>query len=190
MFRLPPDEPVPVFHRHRSAAPVMVLDRSYTDQLCRPLESSGQNGPGARPHRVARRGAVRHPVRLAVPALHVDRVALSRRLRARRHPHVARRPARRMVHVVEAIFYAVLMIPVSLAPWRLGVTNAFYAIPATAARPGVSRVHAPLRAHPARQDRRRKPHVSPRSAQGERALLAAAVHHAHALREGEGVAVR
>jgi len=34
--------------------------------------------------------------------------------------------------VVEAIFYAVLMIPVSLAPWRLGVTSAAYAIPATA----------------------------------------------------------
>ncbi len=34
--------------------------------------------------------------------------------------------------VVEALFYAVLMIPVSLAPWRLGVTSAFYAIPAAA----------------------------------------------------------
>ena len=34
--------------------------------------------------------------------------------------------------VVEAVFYAVLMIPVSLAPWRLGVTSAAYAIPATA----------------------------------------------------------
>ena len=33
--------------------------------------------------------------------------------------------------VVEAVFYAVLMIPVSLAPWRLGVTGAVYAIPAT-----------------------------------------------------------
>jgi len=33
--------------------------------------------------------------------------------------------------VVEAVFYAVLMIPVSLAPWRLGVTSAVYAIPAT-----------------------------------------------------------
>ena len=33
--------------------------------------------------------------------------------------------------VVEAVFYAVLMIPVSLAPWRLGVTGAIYAIPAT-----------------------------------------------------------
>ena len=28
--------------------------------------------------------------------------------------------------VVEALFYAVLMIPVSLAPWRLGVTSAAY----------------------------------------------------------------
>ena len=34
--------------------------------------------------------------------------------------------------VVEAVFYAGLMIPVSLAPWRLGVTGAVYAIPATA----------------------------------------------------------
>lgn len=34
--------------------------------------------------------------------------------------------------VVEAVFYAVLMIPVSLAPWWLGVTGAVYAIPATA----------------------------------------------------------
>ena len=34
--------------------------------------------------------------------------------------------------VAEAIFYAVLMIPVSLWPWRLGVTSAVYAIPATA----------------------------------------------------------
>ncbi len=33
--------------------------------------------------------------------------------------------------VVEALFYAVLMIPVSLAPWRLGLTGAVYAIPAT-----------------------------------------------------------
>jgi len=34
--------------------------------------------------------------------------------------------------VVEALFYAVLMIPVSLAPWKLGMAGAFYAIPATA----------------------------------------------------------
>ena len=34
--------------------------------------------------------------------------------------------------VVEAVFYAVLMIPVSLAPWRLGMTGAIYVIPATA----------------------------------------------------------
>ena len=34
--------------------------------------------------------------------------------------------------VVEALFYAVLMIPVSLAPWRLGLTGAVYVIPATA----------------------------------------------------------
>jgi len=30
--------------------------------------------------------------------------------------------------VVEALFYAVLMIPVSLAPWRLGITGATYAV--------------------------------------------------------------
>ena len=52
---------------------------------------------GSRPHRVARRRALRHPLRLAVSAFHVDRMALPRRLRPRRHSHVARRPARRMV---------------------------------------------------------------------------------------------
>ena len=34
--------------------------------------------------------------------------------------------------VIEALFYAVVMIPVSLAPWRLHMTGAVYAIPATA----------------------------------------------------------
>jgi protoheme IX farnesyltransferase len=34
--------------------------------------------------------------------------------------------------VVEALFYAVVMIPVSLAPWRLGMTGATYAVLATA----------------------------------------------------------
>jgi protoheme IX farnesyltransferase len=29
---------------------------------------------------------------------------------------------------VEALFYAVLMIPVSLAPWRLGITGVTYAV--------------------------------------------------------------
>ncbi|HUN83931.1 MAG TPA: heme o synthase [Terracidiphilus sp.] len=33
--------------------------------------------------------------------------------------------------VVEALFYAVLMIPVSLAPWRLGLTGPTYAVLAT-----------------------------------------------------------
>ena len=33
--------------------------------------------------------------------------------------------------VVEALFYAVAMIPVSLLPWRLGMTGTVYAIPAT-----------------------------------------------------------
>jgi protoheme IX farnesyltransferase len=34
--------------------------------------------------------------------------------------------------VVEALFYAVLMIPVSLAPWWLGVTGVAYVVPAAA----------------------------------------------------------
>lgn len=34
--------------------------------------------------------------------------------------------------VVEALFYAVVMIPVSLAPWRLGMAGPVYAFPATA----------------------------------------------------------
>jgi protoheme IX farnesyltransferase len=33
--------------------------------------------------------------------------------------------------VVEALFYAIVMIPVSLAPWKLGMTGTSYAIPAT-----------------------------------------------------------
>jgi protoheme IX farnesyltransferase len=33
--------------------------------------------------------------------------------------------------VVEALFYAVIMVPVSLAPWRLGVAGPAYAIAAT-----------------------------------------------------------
>ena len=33
--------------------------------------------------------------------------------------------------VVEALFYAVVMIPVSLAPWKLGMAGPIYAIPAT-----------------------------------------------------------
>lgn len=32
--------------------------------------------------------------------------------------------------VIEALFYAVLMIPVSLAPWKLGITGAAYAVAA------------------------------------------------------------
>jgi len=32
--------------------------------------------------------------------------------------------------VVEALFYAVVMIPVSLAPWKLGMTGTVYAVPA------------------------------------------------------------
>lgn len=34
--------------------------------------------------------------------------------------------------VIEALFYAVLMIPVSLAPWRLGMTGVTYAVLASA----------------------------------------------------------
>jgi protoheme IX farnesyltransferase len=33
--------------------------------------------------------------------------------------------------VVEAMFYAIVMIPVSLAPWKLGMTGAIYAFPAS-----------------------------------------------------------
>ncbi len=33
--------------------------------------------------------------------------------------------------VIEAVFYAALMIPVSLAPWWLGMTGVAYAVPAT-----------------------------------------------------------
>jgi protoheme IX farnesyltransferase len=34
--------------------------------------------------------------------------------------------------VMEALFYAVLMIPVSLAPWKLGLTGPAYIAPALA----------------------------------------------------------
>jgi heme o synthase len=34
--------------------------------------------------------------------------------------------------VVEAMFYAIVMIPVSLAPWKLGMTGIVYTVPATA----------------------------------------------------------
>lgn len=34
--------------------------------------------------------------------------------------------------VIEALFYAVLMIPVSLAPWKLGMTGGAYVVPAAA----------------------------------------------------------
>jgi protoheme IX farnesyltransferase len=33
---------------------------------------------------------------------------------------------------IEALFYAIVMIPVSLAPWRLGMAGPYYAIAATA----------------------------------------------------------
>ena len=56
--------------------------------------------------------------------------------------------------VVEALFYAVLMIPVSLAPWWLGVTSTAYVIRRRPARPRLSRLHHPLRRHPPRQDRK------------------------------------
>ena len=84
--------------------------------------------------------------------------------------------------VVEALFYAVLMIPVSLAPWRLGLTGVGLRRSGRRAGPRLPRLHHPLRAHSARQDRRRKPHAGARSAQGQRPLPAAALHHADALR--------
>ncbi len=34
--------------------------------------------------------------------------------------------------VMEALFYAVLMIPVSLAPWKLGIASSAYVVPAVA----------------------------------------------------------
>ena len=46
-------------------------------------------GPPHAAHRVAGRRAVRHPLCLAVSPLHGHRLALSRRLRQRRHPHAA-----------------------------------------------------------------------------------------------------
>ncbi len=89
--------------------------------------------------------------------------------------------------VVEALFYAVLMIPVSLAPWRLGMTGAVYAVPATVL--GLVYLAYTIRfaRHSARAQRRREPHAGARSAQGQRALSAAAVHHADALRHREVV---
>ena len=85
--------------------------------------------------------------------------------------------------VVEALFYAVLMIPVSLAPWWLGMTGAGLPRAGRTCSGALPGLHHPLRRHSARQDEDREPHAGARSAQGERALSAAAVYHAHALRQ-------
>ena len=58
--------------------------------------------------------------------------------------------------VVEALFYAVLMIPVSLAPWRLGMAGAAYAVIGGRAGAGLPRLHHPLCRHPAHPRCRRK----------------------------------
>ena len=52
--------------------------------------------------------------------------------------------------VVEALFYAVLMIPVSLAPWWLGLAGPVYAVIGSCTRTFLSRLHHPLQPHPAR----------------------------------------
>ena len=56
--------------------------------------------------------------------------------------------------VVEALFYAVLMIPVSLAPWWLGMAGHCLCRAGRAARACLSRLHHSLRRHPARHDPR------------------------------------
>jgi protoheme IX farnesyltransferase len=51
-----------------------------------------------------------------------------RRLRARRHSYVAGGPARRPGQLSpKRLFFAVVMIPVSLAPWMLGMATLTYA---------------------------------------------------------------
>ena len=84
--------------------------------------------------------------------------------------------------VVEALFYAVVMIPVSLAPWKLGMTGITYVVLATllglfylAYTIRFTRI---LRA----TTETRKPNGRTRSAQGQRDLPSTAADHAHALR--------
>ncbi len=52
--------------------------------------------------------------------------------------------------VIEALFYAVLMIPVSLVPGGSAWPAWTYAIAAALSRPGLPRLHHPLRPHPPR----------------------------------------
>ena len=79
------------------------LKRITVDQhlhRCLPRSASAADRLDRRPrrHRVARRRALRHPLRLAVSALHGHRLDVPRRLRRRRnppHPHAARCAVRR-----------------------------------------------------------------------------------------------
>jgi uncharacterized membrane protein YozB (DUF420 family) len=73
--------------------------------------------------------------------LHGHLLAVPRRLRARRHSHVARRAARRLVHRRRGALLRRVMIPVSLTSMVLGVANIVYAVLAVAAGPALSRLH-------------------------------------------------
>ncbi len=96
---------------------------------------SRRHGPHAwldrrpRPHRVAGRGAVRHSLCLAVSRTSCPSpgsiATTTPRAGIRMLPVVQ---PDGWSTVVEALFYAVLMIPVSLAPWRLGMASLPYAV--------------------------------------------------------------
>ncbi len=82
-----------------------------------------------RPHRVARRRALRPPLRLACSP-HFMSIAWLYRDDYAARAGICMLPVVQpdgWSTVVEALFYAVLMIPVSLAPWRLGLTGVAYA---------------------------------------------------------------
>ena len=84
--------------------------------------------------------------------------------------------------VVEALFYAVVMIPVSLAPWRLGMAGAVLRISRNCSGTFLSRLHHSLHPHSARDQRNREPHGGSRSAQGKRHLPASPADHIDGLR--------
>ncbi len=135
--------------RRSSASPPWPHSSAHFPALWAPC----QVGPLlAMPHRVARRCALRHPLRLAVPALHVDCVALLRddyaRAGIRMLPVVQ---PEGWSTVVEAFFYAVLMILSRHAPWRLGLTGAAYAYAAVPLGLYLPRLHHPLRRRPPRK---------------------------------------
>ncbi len=109
-----------------------------------------------RPHRVAGRGALRHPLCLAVSSLHGHRLALPRRLRPRRHPHVARGPARRLVHRGRGA-----LLRRDHDPSQPGALVAGHGRPdlrraGRRAGPLLPGLYHPLRRHPARPDERPK----------------------------------